>query len=53
LATDKTVMQLHAEVAAGALADAGAHQERHSTGISAPPGDTPGLGQISAADYLG
>src|SRR6266571_290751 len=52
LATDKTVMQLHAEVAAGALADAGL-TKNDIDGYFCAAGDTPGLGQISAADYLG
>jgi acetyl-CoA C-acetyltransferase len=52
LATDKTVMQLHAEVAAGALADAGL-TKNDIDGYFCAAGDTPGLGQLSAADYLG
>jgi len=52
LATDKTVMQLHAEVAAGALADAGL-TKNDVDGYFCAAGDTPGLGQLSAADYLG
>src|SRR5438270_11400478 len=52
LATDKTVMMLHAEVAAGALADAGL-TKNDIDGYFCAAGDTPGLGQISAADYLG
>src|SRR5271155_61580 len=52
LATDKTVMMLHAEVAAGALADAGL-TKNDIDGYFCAAGDTPGLGQLSAADYLG
>ncbi len=52
LATDKTVMMLHAEVAAGALADAGL-TKNDIDGYFCAAGDTPGFGQISAADYLG
>ena len=52
LAKDKTVMQLHAEVAAGALADAGL-TKNDIDGYFCAAGDTPGLGQLSAADYLG
>ena len=52
LATDKTVMMLHAECAAGALADAGL-TKNDIDGYFCAAGDTPGLGQLSAADYLG
>src|ERR1700731_4273903 len=51
-ADDKSVMQLHAEVAAGALADAGLGKN-DIDGYFCAAGDTPGLGQLSAADYLG
>ena len=52
LATDKTVPQLHAEVAAGALADAGL-TKNDIDGYFCAAGDTPGLGQLSMADYMG
>src|SRR5260370_27262644 len=52
LATDKTVMQLHAEVAAGALADAGL-TKNDIDGYFFAARDTPGLGQVSAGRYLG
>src|SRR5579864_4184204 len=52
LATDKTVPQLHPECAAGALADAGL-TKNDIDGYFCAAGDTPGLGQLSAADYLG
>src|SRR5438876_4120332 len=52
LATDKTVPQLHAEVARGALADAGL-TKNDIDGYFCAAGDMAGLGQISAADYLG
>ena len=50
LAPDKSVVQLHAEAAAGALADAGL---RHSDvdGYFCG-GDAPGLGPLSMVDYL-
>ncbi|WP_409019376.1 thiolase domain-containing protein [Brevundimonas vesicularis] len=50
-APDKTIPQLHAEVAAGALADAGltlADVDGYFTGT-----DAPGLGSVSMAEYLG
>src|ERR1700674_1940930 len=52
LATDKTVPQLHAEVAAGALADAGL-TKNDIDGYFCAAGDTPGLGGLSIVDYLG
>ena len=52
LATDKTVPQLHAEVAAGALADAGLTKD-DIDGYFCAAGDTPGLGPLSMIDYLG
>ena len=52
LATDKTVPQLHAEVAAGALADAGLTKD-DIDGYFCAAGDTPGLGCLSMVDYLG
>lgn len=50
-ATDKTVAQLHAEVARGALADAGLTLADVDGYFCA--GDAPGLGANSMADYLG
>src|SRR6266542_3730002 len=52
LATDKTVMQLHAEVASGALEDAGL-SKNDIDGYFCAAGDTPGLGGLSMVDYLG
>jgi hypothetical protein len=48
---DKPVEQVHAEVAAGALADAGLTFADVDGCYCA--GDTPGFGGISMADYLG
>jgi acetyl-CoA C-acetyltransferase len=48
---DKTVPQIHAEVAAGALADAGLTMADVDAYYSA--GDAPGFGALSMADYLG
>ena len=50
-APDKTVAQLHAEVARGALADAGLSLADVDGYFCA--GDAPGLGANSMADYLG
>ncbi|MGH7357376.1 MAG: thiolase domain-containing protein, partial [Candidatus Rokuibacteriota bacterium] len=50
-AEDKTVAQLHAEVARGALADAGLTKDDVDGYFCA--GDAPGLGPLSMADYLG
>lgn len=50
-ATNKTVAQLHAEVAAGALADAGLCL-RDVDGYFCS-GDAPGMGPLTMADYLG
>src|SRR3989475_11022176 len=50
-ADDKTVAQLHAEVAHGALADAGLSKDDVDGYFCA--GDAPGLGPLSMADYLG
>lgn len=50
-APDKTVAQLHAEVAAGALADAGL-TVRDVDGYFCA-GDAPGLGALSMAEYMG
>lgn len=50
-APNKTIPQLHAEVAAGALADAGlslSDVDGYFTGT-----DAPGLGSVSMAEYLG
>src|SRR5580765_1298054 len=48
LATDKTVMMLHAESAAGALADAGL-TKNDIDGYFCAAGDHAGLGQLSIA----
>ena len=50
-AEDKSVAQLHAEVAKGALADAGL-SHRDVDGYFCA-GDAPGLGPLSMVDYLG
>ena len=50
-APDKTVAQLHAEVAIGALADAGLGMADVDAYFCA--GDAPGLGPLSMAEYLG
>jgi acetyl-CoA C-acetyltransferase len=50
-ADDKSLAQLHAEVAAGALQDAGLTQADVDGYFCA--GDAPGLGALSMADYLG
>jgi acetyl-CoA C-acetyltransferase len=50
-APDKSIFQLHAECAAGALEDAGLHKEDVDGYFCA--GDAPGFGPISMADYLG
>jgi acetyl-CoA C-acetyltransferase len=50
-AEDKSVAQLHAEVAKGALEDAGLSREDVDGYFCA--GDAPGLGPLSMADYLG
>ena len=49
-APDKSVAQLHAEVAAGALADAGLSRQDVDGYFCA--GDAPGLGPLSMVDYL-
>jgi acetyl-CoA C-acetyltransferase len=51
LAPDKSVAQLHAEVAKGALEDAGLSLRDVDGYFCA--GDAPGLGPLSMADYLG
>src|SRR5262245_13002532 len=48
---DRSVPQIHAEVAAGALADAGLGFEDVDAYLCA--GDAPGFGGISMAEYLG
>ncbi|MGO1121089.1 thiolase domain-containing protein [Rhodovibrionaceae bacterium A322] len=50
-ATDKTVMQLHAEIAQGALADAGLTKD-DVDGIFCDA-TVPGLGPMSLAEYMG
>jgi acetyl-CoA C-acetyltransferase len=50
-APDKTVAQLHAECAQGALADAGLSLPDIAGYFCA--GDAPGLGALSMADYMG
>jgi acetyl-CoA C-acetyltransferase len=50
-APDKSVAQLHAEVASGALADAGLDRKDVDGYFCA--GDAPGLGGLSMLDYLG
>ena len=50
-ADDKTVAQLHAESAAGALADAGLTKQDVDGYFCA--GDAPGLGGIAMAEYIG
>src|ERR1700730_10205002 len=52
LATDKTVPQLHAECAKGAIADAGITKD-DIDGYFCAAGDTPGLGALSMIDYMG
>ncbi len=50
-ATDKSLAQLHAEVAKGALDDAGLTVDDVDAYFCA--GDAPGLGPLSMADYMG
>jgi acetyl-CoA C-acetyltransferase len=50
-APDKTVAQIHAECAHGALADAGL--SLHDVDGYFCAGDAPGLGALSMADYMG
>ena len=50
-APDKSLAQLHAEVAAGALADAGLSFSDVDAYYCA--GDAPGLGGMSMAEYMG
>src|SRR5579864_3194280 len=49
-APDKSLAQLHAEVAQGALADAGLNKDDVDGYFCA--GDAPGMGPLSMADYL-
>ena len=51
-ADDKSLFQLHAECARGALADAGL-SKNDIDGYFCASGDTPGLGALSMVDYLG
>ena len=50
-AVDRSLAQLHAESALGALADAGLGKDDVDGYFCA--GDAPGLGALSMADYLG
>jgi acetyl-CoA C-acetyltransferase len=50
-ADDKSLAQLHAEVAKGALSDAGLTKDDVDGYFCA--GDAPGLGPLSMADYMG
>src|SRR4051812_31160155 len=50
-ADDKSLAQLHAEVAKGALEDAGLKREDVDSYFCA--GDAPGLGALSMIDYMG
>ncbi len=50
-ADDKSLAQLHAEVAKGALEDAGL--AKHDVDGYFCAGDAPGLGPLSMVDYLG
>src|SRR5579872_3387312 len=52
LATDKTIPQLHAECARGAIADAGITKD-DIDGYFCAAGDMSGLGALSMIDYLG
>src|SRR6201993_4374682 len=51
MAPDKSLAQLHAESARGALADAGLTKDDIDGYFCA--GDAPGLGPLSMADYMG
>ncbi|HVX57886.1 MAG TPA: thiolase domain-containing protein, partial [Candidatus Saccharimonadales bacterium] len=51
-APDKSVAQIHAEVAMGALEDAGLRKEDIDGYYCAGGGDAPGLGPMSMLDYL-
>jgi acetyl-CoA C-acetyltransferase len=52
-AEDKSVAQLHAEVALGALRDAGLTRQDVDGYFCAGGGDAPGMGPMSMADYIG
>src|SRR5258708_23360592 len=52
MAADKSLFQLHAESAQGALEDAGL-TKNDIDGYFCASGDTPGLGGLSMVDYLG
>src|SRR5258708_2792594 len=52
MAADKSLFQLHAESAQGALEDAGL-TKNDIDGYFCASGDTPGLGGLSMGDYLG
>src|SRR5215217_4224760 len=52
MAADKSLFQLHAEVAQGAIEDAGLNKT-DIDGYFCASGDTPGLGPLSMVDYLG
>jgi acetyl-CoA C-acetyltransferase len=52
-AEDKSVAQLHAEVALGALRDAGLTRQDVDGYFCAGGGDAPGMGPLSMADYIG
>jgi acetyl-CoA C-acetyltransferase len=51
-APDKSVAQLHAECAAGALADAGLTKDDVDGYFCAGGGDAPGMGPLSMVDYM-
>ena len=51
-APDKSLAQLHAEVAKGALDDAGL-SKGDVDGYFCASGDTPGLGGLSMVEYMG
>jgi len=51
LATDRSLAMIHAEVAKGALEDAGLNKDDVDAYFCA--GDAPGLGPMSMADYMG
>src|SRR5258707_13655375 len=54
MAADKSLFQLHAESAQGALEDAGlTKNDNDIDGYFCAAGDTPGLGGLSMVDYLG
>ena len=51
LATDKSVAELHAEVAIGALSDAGISKNEIDGYFCAS--DAPGIGPLSMIEYMG